>query len=261
MRRGSQFTVSDVANARVSRRRGLWPRSGGGATGPTFSPLDLGAKLLFWFDASDKSVLWQDAGGTTPVTASGQTVARIRDKSANNYFMDRRAAGTGVYTESGGNRFIAQNGDGSGYSLNSTISGLTSTCEFFNVIRTSDSGDVVAGANSASGSITFGRIAGFTATAVGMTTPTYYKNGADIGVITSGNTLRSQLVTGSWVQFGAVPVDMTGAAWTSFWPMTNPAFGPGSMNGDWMHIVLTTQLTELERLQLQTWLQDQVNPL
>jgi hypothetical protein len=37
-----------------------------------------------WFDASDVTTLFQDAGGTTPVTAVGQPVGRWLDKSGNN---------------------------------------------------------------------------------------------------------------------------------------------------------------------------------
>lgn len=48
-----------------------------------FSPLSLFAASEpgFWFDPSDLSTLFQDTAGTTPVTAAGQSVARIDDKS------------------------------------------------------------------------------------------------------------------------------------------------------------------------------------
>jgi hypothetical protein len=36
-----------------------------------------------WYDPSDLGTLWQDTAGTTPVTATGQAVARIDDKSGN----------------------------------------------------------------------------------------------------------------------------------------------------------------------------------
>lgn len=227
-----------------------------------FSPLDLGAKLLFWFDASDKSVLWQDAAGTNPVTTSGQTIARMLDKSGNGYVLNRRASGTTVYTESGGNAFLAQNGDAAGYSTTTAVTGLTSTCEYYALLRTSDTGDSILGAVATAAPETlFGRVAGFAATAVNMTTPTYYKNGASVGVITAGNAMRAQFVTGSWVQLGAAPLDMTGASWTGVFPFNNPNWGPATMNGDWMHSILTTQLTELERFNLMLWLQGRVNPL
>ena len=51
--------------------------------GVSFSPLSLftASEPGFWFDPSDLSTLFQDAAGTTPVTAAGQSVARINDKS------------------------------------------------------------------------------------------------------------------------------------------------------------------------------------
>lgn len=36
-----------------------------------------------WFDPSDRLSLFQDTGGTIPVTATGQAVARVNDKSGN----------------------------------------------------------------------------------------------------------------------------------------------------------------------------------
>ena len=37
-----------------------------------------------WYDPSDLSTMFQDSAGTTPVTADGQPVGLIRDKSGNN---------------------------------------------------------------------------------------------------------------------------------------------------------------------------------
>jgi len=37
-----------------------------------------------WYDPSDMTTMWQDAAGTTPVTAANQQVGRILDKSGNN---------------------------------------------------------------------------------------------------------------------------------------------------------------------------------
>lgn len=42
-------------------------------------------ELKLWFDPSDLSTMFQDSGETTPVTASGQPVGLIKDKSGNNY--------------------------------------------------------------------------------------------------------------------------------------------------------------------------------
>lgn len=51
------------------------------STAAPFSPTDL--TLTGWWDPSDISTLWQDTAGTTPVTADGDPVARIDDKSGN----------------------------------------------------------------------------------------------------------------------------------------------------------------------------------
>lgn len=49
-----------------------------------WSPLDL-PSLGAWYDPSDLSTMFQDAAGTTPVTAAGQPVGLILDKSGNGY--------------------------------------------------------------------------------------------------------------------------------------------------------------------------------
>jgi hypothetical protein len=51
----------------------------------TFLPSDLFAagEKGIWFDPSDITSLFQDVAGTIPVTASGQTVALMKDKSGN----------------------------------------------------------------------------------------------------------------------------------------------------------------------------------
>lgn len=49
----------------------------------SFTPLSLfsAGEQGFWYDPSDFSTLFQDTAGTVPVTAVGQSVARINDKS------------------------------------------------------------------------------------------------------------------------------------------------------------------------------------
>jgi len=49
-----------------------------------WTPTDL-ASLGAWFDPSDLSTMFQDAAGTTPVTAAGQPVGLILDKSGNGH--------------------------------------------------------------------------------------------------------------------------------------------------------------------------------
>lgn len=58
-----------------------WAPGGGG--GGAFTPAQIfsGATLGCWFEASDISTLFQDTGKTIPVTAAGQSIAVIADKS------------------------------------------------------------------------------------------------------------------------------------------------------------------------------------
>jgi len=50
--------------------------------GGAWSPADL-TSLVAWYDPSDLTTLFQDSAGTTPVTAAGQPVGLILDKSGN----------------------------------------------------------------------------------------------------------------------------------------------------------------------------------
>lgn len=64
-----------------------------------FSPADLFAsgEKGYWYDPSDFSTMFQDAAGTTPVTATGQFVGKVLDKSGNgNHLEAVSAAARGV---------------------------------------------------------------------------------------------------------------------------------------------------------------------
>lgn len=56
----------------------------GKAIASAWSPADL-PSLGAWYDPSDLSTMFQDAAGTTPVTAAGQPVGLILDKSGNGH--------------------------------------------------------------------------------------------------------------------------------------------------------------------------------
>lgn len=66
---------------------GRWP----GDSAP-FDPATLFAagEKGWWYDPSDLSTLFQDAAGTTPVTATGQPVGRMNDKSGNGEYIVQR---------------------------------------------------------------------------------------------------------------------------------------------------------------------------
>jgi len=65
------------------------------ATG-AFTPANLFAAFEAggWYDPSDLATMFQDTAGTVPVTAAGQSVARINDKSGRNNHATQTTAGS-----------------------------------------------------------------------------------------------------------------------------------------------------------------------
>jgi len=95
-------------------------RSGG------FSPETLfaGGTGGAWYDPSDLSTLFQDSAGTTPVTASGQPVGLMLDKSGNgNHATQAIAAARPIYTEGSGLAWLAFDGVGDFMSV-ADVSGM-----------------------------------------------------------------------------------------------------------------------------------------
>lgn len=70
-----------------------------------FTPLNLfsAGEQGAWFDPSDITTLFQDDAGTVPVTADGQTVGMMRDKSGNGHHALQVTAGSRpTYRTAGG---------------------------------------------------------------------------------------------------------------------------------------------------------------
>lgn len=87
-------------------------RSPFGARGG-FNPLALFAASEpgAWYDPSDIATLFQDAAGTTPVTAAGQPVGLVLDKSGRgNHASQPTAAARPTYQSSGGLSWLAFDG-------------------------------------------------------------------------------------------------------------------------------------------------------
>ena len=106
-------------------------RSGGFSPADVFTPASLfaGGTEGAWYDPSDLSTLFQDSAGTTPVTASGQPVGLMLDKSGNdNHATQAISAKRPIYTEGSGLAWLAFDGVGDamgGPGLGVTSSALT----------------------------------------------------------------------------------------------------------------------------------------
>ena len=84
-------------------RKATEPGNGGG-----WSPLSLFAsgEQGVWYDPSDFSTMFQDSAGTTPVTAVGQPVGKILDKSGRgNHASQSTAAARPVLQQDGGGKY------------------------------------------------------------------------------------------------------------------------------------------------------------
>jgi len=98
-----------------------------GGTAP-FSPVSLftGGYVGAWYDPSDLSTLWQDSARTTPVTADGDPVGCIDDKSGNGNHLTQATSGKRpVYRASGGLHWLQ--GDGIADSTSTASIDLTAT--------------------------------------------------------------------------------------------------------------------------------------
>jgi hypothetical protein len=75
---------------------------------PVWSPAELFAagEQGVWYDPSDFSTMFQDSAGTTPVTAVGQPVGKINDKSGkNNHASQATAASRPVLQQDGNGKY------------------------------------------------------------------------------------------------------------------------------------------------------------
>jgi hypothetical protein len=91
---------------------------------PAWTPKSITATpLVAWYDPSDITTLFTDTAGTTPVTASGDTVALIKDKSGNGNHASQATAGSRpIYQAGSGNPYLDCSG---GRSLSTPILTLT----------------------------------------------------------------------------------------------------------------------------------------
>lgn len=136
-----------------------------------FSPLWLfqAGEAGFWYDPSDMSTQFQDSAGTTPVTAAGQPVGKINDKSGRgNHLVQATAASRPTLQQDGsGYWHWLFDGVDDGWAMagNADFSATDKVTVFAGVYKASD---VAAGAvveltaNSSTTPASFGLIAPLT---------------------------------------------------------------------------------------------------
>lgn len=84
---------------------------------PPTVPADLflAGELGCWLDPSDLSTMWQDSAKTTPVTAAGQPVGAINDKSGRGlHFTQATAASRPILQTEGGRNYLDFDGTDDG---------------------------------------------------------------------------------------------------------------------------------------------------
>lgn len=144
---------------------------GGGAVIPTvgtFTPADLflAAEKGAWYDPSDFSSMFQDTAGTVPVTATGQQVARINDKSGNTrHLLQATALSRPLLQQDGAGKYYLDF-DGSNDFMSAAavdLSGTDAATVIAGVRKTSDAATGIVMEMSTNSSVTSGTIAIFSA--------------------------------------------------------------------------------------------------
>jgi hypothetical protein len=115
------------------------------AVGGAFSPADLFAngEQGVWYDPSDFSTMFQDSAGTIPVTAVGQPVGKILDKSGNDNHIDQPTAARRPLLQQDGNGKYYLSADGVDEWMTSSsipLAGLTKFSAFHGVTNLATSG-------------------------------------------------------------------------------------------------------------------------
>ena len=64
-------------------------------------PTSLGSKLIAWYSPRDRTSVFQDTAGSTPVTADGQEIQRINDKSGNGFHLTKSGGAAACFANTG----------------------------------------------------------------------------------------------------------------------------------------------------------------
>lgn len=158
-----------------------------------FNPTQL-AGLTLWYDISDISTLYQDSAGTTPVTADGDPVGLVQDKSGNG--LDATASGSArpTYKTDGTYHWLLFNGSSSVLDIPNTYDGAVDSdnTSCFGVQTNASTGYLLASTSDDGFEMLFSisRIRN----GVGLTSGNYFTNGTT-------NVVNSDIVyTTDWTR-------------------------------------------------------------
>lgn len=220
----------------------------GGAVSVAFTPSSLSP--LVWLDFSDLSTLWKDTARTDPVTADGDAVASVTDKSGNGYHLvQETAANRPLYKTDGTYRWLLFDGvnDAFNFAVSVPISDNMTFCRALS--RSSSSHHSMGIGNSlgiaheeywwSDSKHYHGQVAGAADTATGNFLLTTIRAGA------ATSTLRRNAIQHS-----------TGTAYTAS-ATSQPLFGSAGMqftNGKiYQQIVCASALSGANLASLETW--------
>lgn len=161
----------------------------------TPSSIFYGGEPGVWYDPSDLSTLFQDSAGTTPVTATGQTVGRILDKSGRgNHATQATLAQRPTYQiDSTGRPYLSFDGVDDGM-VTGTITPATNKVQVFAGVRKlSDAAGIIyetsVAAFSNAGSIS--AFSGFNGAVAGAYWSVYSRGTAPLVIATTGATFAA----------------------------------------------------------------------
>lgn len=120
---------------------------------PPFSPAQLFAagEQGAWFDPSDLSAMFQDTAGATPVTATGQSVALILDKSGRGNHASQATAGSRplLQQDTSGRFYLSFDGVNDSLATSAITSGVDKAQIIAGVRKLTDAAfGVIAGLNN-----------------------------------------------------------------------------------------------------------------
>jgi hypothetical protein len=201
----------------IFRKLGFGPVFSGTAGQAVFeiSSLFAAGEKGMWLDQSDTSTAFQDTGGTTPATTSGDPVGRRNDKSGrDNHVYQATSASRPLYNLTGNIHSDVFDGVDDSYATDAFTAGkFTSNMDMFFAIRRASTARWMLAADADATGRFFGIYeSGSTSSATsGVGTPTYAVNGVEVagGTATTRIQLHEAIPINEWSIVEVRNVDMS----------------------------------------------------